>query len=321
MIGMSSSRATASAFRRRGGIVREIKRHWDYYIMMLPALAVLFFFAYLPYRGMTIAFQNFNFVDKYNSPFVGLANFKFLFTSPVVWRITYNTLFININYLIWTTIASVAAAVALNQLRSGTGRKIYQNAIFIPYFFSAVIFAKLINNVIFVDSAGGIANQIVRFFGGKAVAWQEDPNPWAWIIIGTRLWQWLGYSSIIYLASIAGIDQELLEASGLDGAGRWQQIWHIIIPHLIPTIIIMSLLKIGDMLRGDFNTIYSIINTNGILYTHTDIIDTYVFRAIKDAADFGPTQAVSLYQSVVGFILVFGSNALVKRYNKDYALF
>ena len=211
-------------------------------------------------------------------------------------------------------------AILLNELRGKFGKKIYQNAMFLPYFFSSVVIGKLVNLIVFSDSMG-VANQIVTMFGGEKVIWSQDPSPWAWIIIGTHVWQVAGYNSIVYLASITGIDDQLFEAANLDGAGRLQQIRYITLPMLLPTIITMSLLSIGGMLRGDFATIYSIIEENGLLYKYTDVIDTYIFRAIKQAADFGPTAAVGLYQSVVGFILVFGSNALVKLYDKDYALF
>lgn len=306
--------------KRKQGFVWEMKRNYPYYLMILPAAAVMFIFAYLPLPGLAIAFMDFNFVDKFASPFVGLDNFKFYFTSSYAVRTTFNTLFINLNYLIWTTLISVLFAILLNELRAKTARKLYQNAMFLPYFFSSVIIGKLVNLIVFSDQMG-IANQLISLFGGDPKVWSTDPTPWAWIIIGTHIWQVAGYNSIVYLASITGIDEQLFEAADLDGASRLQRIRHITIPMLMPTIITMSLLSIGGMLRGDFATIYSIIEDNGLLFQYTDVIDTYIFRAIKQAADFGPTAAVGLYQSVVGFILVFGSNALVKVYDKDYALF
>lgn len=310
----------AQSFSQKHPFLNEMRRNWPYYLMMLPAMLVMFVFAYMPMPGLIIAFMDFNFVDKFSSPFVGLANFKFYFTSSYALRTTYNTLFINFNYLIWTTFLSVLFAILLNELRSKTAKKLYQNAMFLPYFFSSVIIGKLVTTILFSDSYG-LINQIITMFGGEPVLWTQTAEPWAWIIIFTHLWQVSGYNSIVYLASITGIDDQLYEAASLDGANRWQQLWRITIPMLLPTIITMGLLSIGNMLRGDFATIYSIIGDNGLLYKYTDVIDTYVFRAIKSAADFGPTAAVGLYQSVVGFILVWGSNMLVKLYDKDYALF
>ncbi|SEP17030.1 sugar ABC transporter permease [Paenibacillus sp. OV219] len=309
-----------AASKKRNVFIFDMKRNYPYYLMMLPAALIMFVFSYLPMPGMVVAFQDFNFVDKFKSPFVGWDNFKFFFTSSYAYRTTFNTIFINLNYLVWTTFVSVLFAILLNEIRSKLASKFYQNMMFLPYFFSAVVVGKLVTNIVFSDQ-NGIANQIIHLFGHKPIIWSQISGPWGWIIIGTHIWQTAGYSSIIYLASIAGIDEHLFEAASLDGATRWQQIRTITLPMLTPVIIIMTLLSIGGMLRGDFATIYSIVGDNGLLFAHTDVIDTYIFRAIKQAADFGPTAAVGLYQSVVGFILVFGSNALVKRYNKDSALF
>lgn len=303
-----------------GGFLKEMRRNWIYYIMILPAAAVLFVFSYLPLPGLIIAFQDFNLVDKFSSPFVGLDNFYFYFKSSYFLQTTFNTIFINLNYLVWTTLVSVAMAIMLNELRSRFAKKFYQNMIFLPFFFSSVIVGKLVTKIIFSDQYG-VANKIIEFFGGDPVLWSQNPYPWVWIIIGTHVWQIAGYQSIIYLASITGIDDQLFEAAALDGATKWQQIKRITIPMLIPTIITMALLSIGSMLRGDFANIYSIIGDNGLLFKYTDVIDTYLFRAIKKAAEFGPSAAIGLYQSVVGFILVFGSNALVKLYDRDNALF
>ncbi|WNQ13084.1 ABC transporter permease subunit [Paenibacillus aurantius] len=306
--------------KKKNGFAHEMKRNYPYYLMMLPAAAVLFLFSYLPMPGIIIAFQDFNFVDKFRSPFVGLNNFKFFFTSPYAFRTTFNTIFINLNYLVWTTFFAVLIAILLNELRLKFASKIYQNLMFLPYFISAVVVGKLVNQIVFPDQ-NGIANQILGFFGHDPISWSENPAPWAWIIIGAHLWQVVGYSTIVYLASITGIDDHLFEAAALDGANRWQQIRLVMLPMLMPAIIIMTLLSIGGMLRGDFATIYSIIGDNGLLFQNTDVIDTYVFRAIKQAADFGTTAAVGLYQSIVGFLLVYGSNWLVRKYDKDSALF
>lgn len=306
--------------KRKRGFIFEMRRNYPYYLMMLPAVVVLFVFAYLPMPGMIIAFQDFNFVDKFRSPFVGFDNFKFYFTSSYAFRTTYNTIFINLNYLVWTTVASVFFAILLNEIRLKFAKKLYQNLMFLPFFISSVVVGRLVTEIVFSDH-NGLANQIARWFGHEPIAWSQIAGPWAWIIIGAHVWQVAGYSTIVYLASITGIDDHLFEAAALDGANRWQQIRLILLPMLTPVILIMTLLSIGSMLRGDFGTIYSIVGDNGLLFENTDVIDTYVFRAIKGAADFGTTAAVGLYQSVVGFILVYGSNALVKKYNKDNALF
>lgn len=298
----------------------EMKKNWAYYLMILPAALVLFLFAYLPMPGLIIAFQDFNFVDKYRSPFVGLNNFKFYFSSSYAFKTTLNTLIININYLFWGTLLAVAVSIMLNEIKGKVSKKVYQNAIFIPYFISSVVVGKLVKLILFSDSLG-VVNQVLTSLGLEAVRWSTKSLPWLFIVIGAHLWQSTGYSSIVYLASIAGFDKELYEAASLDGASRWQRIRYITIPMLMPSIIIMTLLSIGNMLRGDFANIYAIVEDNGIMLKYTDVIDTYVFRAIKNAAEFGPTTAIGLYQSVVGFLLVVGSNALAKKYDEDSALF
>lgn len=312
--------AASGGPKKKITFIKEMKKNWAYYLMILPAATMLFIFAYLPLPGLIIAFEDFNFVDKFRSPFVGFKNFEFFFSSSYAVQTTVNTIVINLAYLILTTFMAVSVAIILNEIKGKVSKKIYQNAIFIPYFISSVIVGKLVTLIIFSDSMG-LANQLVTFFGGESMKWSQIPIAWPFIIIGAHVWQWTGYNSIVYLASIAGFDKELYEAASLDGASRWQRVKYITMPMLLPSIIIMSLLSIGGMLRGDFANIYAIIQDNGMLFKYTDVIDTYIFRAIKSAAEFGPTAAIGLYQSVVGFLLVVGSNALAKRYDKDSALF
>jgi len=301
----------------------EMKRNWGYYIMIVPAALLLFAFSYVPLPGLIVAFQNFNVIDVFRSPWVGLRNFEFYFRSGHAWSTTTTTIWLNLNYLVWTNAISIAFAIMLNELRGRFAKRFYQNVMFLPFFFSVVIVAHLVIRVVFPDGMG-IANQIISFFGGEPVAWSRNPGPWPWIVIFTHVWRTVGYQTIIYLASISGIDEQLYEAAAIDGASRPRQIWHIMLPMLIPTICILSLLSIGNMLRGDFGLIWNLtggVDRNNLLL-YTDVIDTYVFRAITGrATNFSIAAAVGLYQSVVGFILVAGSNWLVRRYEKDYALF
>lgn len=316
-----SKRKAKTEVKVKRTFAQEMKKNWPYYLMMLPAGIFLFLFAYLPMPGLIIAFQDYNFVDKFRSPFVGLKNFEFFFSSDYAWRTTVNTLVINSAYLILTTFFAVLVAIVLNEMKGKVSKKIYQNAIFIPYFISSVVVGKLITDMLFSDQAGGVVNQIITLFGGDPVKWSTVPIAWPFIIVFAHLWQVVGYTSIVYLASIAGFDKGLYEAAALDGATRFQRIIHITVPLLMPSIIIMMLLSIGGMLRGDFANIYAIIEDNGMLFKYTDVIDTYVFRSIKGAAEFGTTAAIGLYQSVVGFILVVFSNWLAKKYDEDTALF
>jgi len=320
---MSGKTKNPQLVRRKGGFVLEMKRNWGYYLMIVPAALVLFAFAYVPLPGLILAFQDFNVIDVFRSPWVGLRNFEFFFQSGAAWRTTRNTMWLNFQFLLWVNVISITLAILLNELRSRGSKRFYQNAMFLPFFFSVVIVSQIVVRVVFNDGMG-IANQLITFFGGDQVTWTRDPEPWAWIVVFAAVWMAFGHQSIIYLAAISGIDSQLYEAAAIDGASRIRQIWHITLPMLLPTIIILALLAIGGMLRGNFGLVWNMVY--GIdrpqLGIYTDIIDTFVFRNImRTPINFSIAAAVGLYQSFVGFVLVFGSNWLVKRYEKDYALF
>jgi len=320
---MSGKTTAPHAKPRKHGFVMEMRRNWGYYIMVLPAAAVLFAFAYVPLPGLIVAFQNFNFIDVFRSPWAGLRNFEFFFRSGAAWRTTRNTIWLNFQFLLWVNVISLSLAIMLNELRSRISKKFYQNVMFLPFFFSVVIVSHLVVRVVFSDGMG-IANQILAFFGRDQVSWSREPGPWRWIIVFSGVWMAAGHQSIIYLASISGIDNQMYEAASIDGASRLRQIRYITLPMLLPTIIILALLSIGSMLRGNFGLVWNLVY--GIdrpqLGVYTDIIDTFVFRNImRTPMNFSVAAAVGLYQSFVGFILVFGSNWLVRRYEKDYALF
>lgn len=298
----------------------ELWKNREYYIMIIPAFIVFFLFSYLPLPGIIIAFKDFNFQDGiFGSPFVGLKNFTFFFKSEYAWRTTFNTLWINLNNIVWGTIIAVAFAIMLNEIKNAFLKKTYQNLMFIPYFLSTIVIAKFVN--LLFSSDLGLVNQTLNFIGHANIQWYIQPRYWVKILVGVNIWKGTGYAVIIYLSVIMGIDEGLYEAAGLDGAGRWKQIRYITIPMLIPTIIILTLLSIGRIFFGDFQLIYSIIGENGALLPKTDIIETYVFRAVKNSAEFSMAGAIGLYQSLLGFMMIFGSNFLVKLYNKDYSLF
>lgn len=302
-------------------VCQELRKNYALYLMMLPAMIIFFLLSYLTMPGIIIAFKDYNVVDNiFGSPWCGFDNFKFFFTSSYALRTTVNTIWINLCYLVTTTFFSVTFAIMLNELKSKKAAKFYQNAMFLPYFFSAVIVGQMVNMIVFPDG-NGIANQIVKLLGMTPIQWSATPGPWVKIIVGGHLWSIVGYNVIIYLATITGIDEQLYEAAQLDGASRWKQIRYITIPMITPAIILLTLLGIGKMMFGDFQTIYSIIGDNGQLLPKTDIIETYIFRGIRKSADFSTSTAIGLYQSLIGFIMVFGSNALVKRYDEDNSLF
>jgi len=300
----------------------DLWKNKSLYLMILPAALLLFLFAYLPLPGSIVAFKKYNFRDGiFGSPWVGWENFRFYVTSGYMWRTTWNTLWINFNSLLFGTLIAVTFAILLNEVANKPLRKLYQNFMFLPYFISFIVVAEFVRMLF--SNKYGYVNGMLGFFGQTPVDWYISPQYWVKIIVGTQLWKTTGYTVVIYLAAITGIDAELFEAAALDGASRLQEIFHIMLPMLLPTIFTLALLEIGTIFFGNFQLIYSIVrNDHGILYSTTDIIDTYVFRTLRDQyASISVASAAGLYQSVCGFFFVFGSNALVKKYDKSYALF
>jgi putative aldouronate transport system permease protein len=305
----------------------ELFKNRSYYLMMLPALIVFVLFAYGPLPGLLLAFKNYDFSKGiFGSPWNGLKNFRFYFNTNYWSRTTFNTVWINFNNTLWETVIAVAFAIFLNEIANKFFKRAFQILIFLPYFFSAVIIGRFVYMFFNVDY--GIVNQAIRLFGGEPVAWYMEPQHWVKILVTASVWKYAGYSIIIYLATIAGIDSEQFEAAEIDGANRFQQIRHVLFPNLATTIIILNLLSIGRFFFGDFQLIYAVTGEYGLLLSRTDIIETFIYRSVHGVGgfgggggDFGALTAVGLYQSVVGMILVLGSNLLVRRFNRDAALF
>jgi putative aldouronate transport system permease protein len=305
----------------------EFVKNRSYYLMMLPALIVFVAFSYGPLPGLILAFKNYDFAKGiFGSPWNGLKNFRFYFNTNNWSRTTFNTLWINFNNTLWETVIAVTFAIFLNEIANKFFKRTFQILIFLPYFFSAVIIGRFVYMFFNVDY--GIVNRAIKFFGGQAVAWYMEPKHWVKILVTASVWKYAGYSIIIYLATIAGIDNDQFEAAEIDGANRFQQIWHVLFPNLATTIIILNLLSIGRFFFGDFQLIYAITGDYGLLLPRTDIIETFIYRSVKGVGgfgggggDFGALTAVGLYQSVVGMILLLGSNLLVRSYDRDAALF
>ncbi|MBJ6361481.1 ABC transporter permease [Paenibacillus sp. GCM10012307] len=305
----------------KNNVAKELWTNRSYYLMALPGLLILIAFTYLPYPGMLIAFKNFNPVQGiFGSSWNGLTNFKFIFSNDDIARITFNTFWINVNQILWGTILAVVFAILLNEIKNNTMKKWFQSILFLPYFFSFVIVGKLI--LLIFGNENGLANGLIQFFNGMPKEWYAVPDYWVKIIVSTGVWKNVGYSVIIYLAAITSISEEMMEAASLDGASRMQKIRYIMLPNLVPTIITLTLLAIGRIFFGDFALIYAIVENNGLLYSTTDVIETYIYRALTTGGqEYGMITAIGIYQSILGFIVVLGSNWLVKRYDKDYSLF
>ncbi|WP_246427617.1 ABC transporter permease [Paenibacillus phyllosphaerae] len=289
--------------------------------MCIPAILFFIVFAYLPMPGLYLAFINYNYSDGiFKSDFVGLKNFQFLVQTGDLWRLTFNTVAYNIAFILLGNILQIVVAIFLNELRVKWFKKVSQTLMFLPHFISAVLIGLIAYNVLSYDY--GLLNSILESLGYDPLKTYSNPVLWPFIIILTFLWQSTGYGSIVYFAAIMGLDNEIVEAAEIDGANAFQRIRYIILPWLKPTFIILLLFSLGGILKGNFGLFFNLVGANNTaLYASTDIIETYVFRSLMTNFNFSMGSAVSLYQSVFGFIVVITANWLVRKTSPENSLF
>ena len=290
--------------------------------MITPAVLLVFALQYIPMTGLILAFKNYRFnLRIFRSAWNGFDNFRFLFLSGDGFRITRNTILYNLLNLFTSQGLAVIIAIAISEMRGkGLLERFCQSAIFLPYFISWVIVGTFVFNIFNYET--GLMNNFLRTMGMEPVNMYSKPMAWPFIICAFNAWKWCGYNSVIYIAAITTIDQECYEAADIDGANIFQKIWNITLPFIRPTIIIMLLLQVGRILRGDFEMFYQIVGNNGQLFNATDVIDTYVFRSLMSSgANIGMTAAASLYQSVLCFIIIITVNHIVRKVEAEYALF
>lgn len=309
----------ASKVKRAGKT--SYKRFIPMYIMMIPGLLYLLINNYVPMAGIIIAFKHINWNKGIiDSPFAGLSNFEYLFKTKEAWIITRNTLGYNLAFIILGTVLAVAIAIVLNEIRSKFWKKSYQTIILLPYLISIVVVSYLVF-ALFSSESGFINHSILEPLGLKSISWYTEPKYWPYILTIVHLWKTVGYSCIIYYATVVGIDRGYYEAAVIDGANRWKQIVHITLPSLKPTMITLVLLAIGTIFYSDFGLFYQVPMDSGPLYDVTNTIDTYVYRGLIKLNDVGMSSAAGVYQSLVGFTLVYIANRLVIKFSKENALF
>jgi len=290
-------------------------------MMLLPGTIYLLINNYLPMFGTVIAFKSIDYSKGIlGSPWVGLDNFKFLFQTSDAWLITRNTLLYNALFIMITPIIGVTFAILLNELRNRLAARIYQSVMFLPYFLSAVVVGYLGFSML-SEQFGFINNRILEPLGLEPVSWYSEPEYWPFILPAVYVWKNIGYSTIIYLAAVIGIDNEYYEAAVIDGASKWRQVLSITLPQIRPVVIILMLLAVGHILNADFGLFYHVPLDAGALYSTTNVIDTYVYRALLNLGDIGMASAAGIYQSAVGFVLVLTVNFAVRKVNKENALF
>lgn len=299
---------------------QKVKRSRTLLLMCLPAVLFFFAFNYMPLPGIWVAFVKYNYRDGiFGSKFVGMQNFEFLAQSGKLLSLTKNTVLYNLAFIILGNFLAVFVAILLNELRSKWFKKVSQTIMFLPYFISQVLVGILVFNLLNYDT--GFVNGILTGMGLERWQPYSDPNVWPVLLVVIYLWQQTGYNSVVYFASIMGIDGEMMEAAKVDGANGFQRIRYIILPSLKPTIVILLLFALGGIVKGNFGLFYNIVGTNPVLYGTTDIIETYVYRATMTDFNFSTASAVGLYQSVVGFVIVMTVNFIVKKIEPDYSLF
>ena len=306
---------------KKGKKKNVLKEYWPLYLMMLPALLYLLIKNYIPMAGMVIAFKKLNFAKGiWASPWAGLKNFKFLFASKDAWIITRNTLLYNIAFILVNMVVGIAIAILITEIRNTKLKKIYQSAILLPFLMSMVILSYIVYALLSAEN-GLVNNSILPLFHIDPIQWYQKPKYWPAVLIIANCWKGVGYGCLIYIASLIGIDPSFYEAARLDGASKWQEITKITLPSLVPTIITLLLLSIGRIFYSDFGLFYQVPMNSGVLFPTTNVIDTYVYRALIEQGNISMSSAAGVYQSLVGFCVVMLSNWIVRRVDKDQALF
>lgn len=306
-------------------IFKDISKNMPILLMVLPGAIGFILFSYLPMGGTLLAFKQYRyngdgFLSSFlDSKWVGLDNFKFLFQTNDAYIITRNTLLYNIAFIVLGTLMAVIMAIVLSELVNKRLSKMYQTGMILPHFMSYVIVGFFVYSFLNMDK--GLLNGTLESLGLDTINWYSSPEYWPFILILTNLWKTFGYSSVVYLAAITGFDRSLYEAAMIDGANKWNQIRNITLPLLKPLLIIMTLLAVGRIFYADFGLFYNVPRNSGALYSVTNVIDTYVYRGLKTTGEMGMSTAAGLYQSLVGFILVYTSNYIVRKFDKDNALF
>lgn len=292
-------------------------------LLLLAAPGLLYFLlnSYVPMAGVFIAFKEIDYAKGiFRSDWIGFDNFRFLFQTSDAWIMTRNTLFYNIAFIAIGTMLSILIAIFMSELLGKVYSKLFQTGLVLPNLISMVVLSYLVFAFLNADS-GFINHSILRPLGLPEINWYSEPKYWPYLLVIIQMWKTAGYGSIVYIAFISGIDKSIYEAAKIDGAGKLKQIWMITLPLLKPTIVILTLMSIGRIFNSDFGLFYQVPMNAGALYSTTQTIDTYVYRALMQVNDIGMSSAAGLYQSIVGFGLVMLANAIVKKIDADNALF
>lgn len=306
--------------KRKHPLLHDLKVNRTKWLMIIPAVVVVILMCYIPMTGIVLAFKEFNYADGiFGSPWVGFKNFEYFFQSGKAWTTTRNTILYNIVFLLVNTFLQITCAIFLSEISARKFKRITQSVMFLPYFISWVVVGAFVYNLFNYEF--GVVNTLLKSLGAQPADVYATKAAWPFILVAASAFKSLGYGTVMYLASIVNIDEQYFEAAELDGATMWQKIWYITLPCIRPTIVILFLLAIGTVMKGDFQMFWQVTGNNPMVLDVTDVIDTYVTRSLMTLQEFGMTSAAGLYQSVFSFILVIIANRIVKKVDPDYALF
>jgi putative aldouronate transport system permease protein len=290
------------------------------WLMILPGVVYFFLFSYMPMSGIVLAFKNYSYSKGiFGSPWAGFDNFRFFFLGGKGIHVLLNTIGYNFTFLVFNTVLQVGMAIFLSVIVSKWFVRVTQTMLFFPFFLSWVIVGAFMLNIFNFEH--GVLNTLLQALHMNPVDIYSKIHAWKFIIVSIQVWKWLGYGTVIYLAAVMSIEKEMYEASEIDGANKFQEIYYLTIPSLVPYIITLTLVNIGNIFKGDFNMFYQITGNNPILYPSTDVIDTFVVRSLLQLNDFGMTTAAGFMQSVFSLVVLLLANSVAKRLSKDSALF
>ncbi|WP_276357946.1 ABC transporter permease [Cohnella caldifontis] len=302
------------AIAHRRELKQRLKRNKWLYVMILPGIVYFLIFKYAPMYGLIISFQDFKpYTGIAHSDWVGLEHFKRLFTEPDFWRILSNTLILFAMNLAFFFPVPIILAMMLNEVRLSAFKRTIQTIVYIPHFMSWVIIVSI--GYVMLTMDGGIINELLVYFGHEPINFLLNSHWFRPMYIYQVIWREAGWGTIIYLAAIASIDPQLYEAARMDGAGRFRQIWHITLPALRSVIIVLLILKIGDVLELGFEHVYLLLNSMN--RDVAEIIDTYVYTAALKQGQFSYSAAIGFFKSVIGLVLVIAANKLAKKMGEE----
>lgn len=298
----------------------DLRRNKSLLFLCIPAIAYFLVFSYTPLIGLVVAFQKFSPAKGiFGSEFVGFDNFEFFIKSPDFYTVTFNTLFLNAIFISTTMFTSIVIAILIFEINNKIFKRVTQSIVILPHFISWTVIA-LISEAL-LKTNGGMFNLVLNFFGKESISFYQTASAWPGLLTVLRIWQGAGYGSILYLATLTGIDEGVIEAARIDGANSWGVIRYIKLPLLRGTAVLLLIMSVGKIFNGDFGMIYALVGANSLLYPTTDVIDTYVYRQLMESNNMGLSSAVGLYQSIMGLIMVLVSNQIARRIDRDSAMF